>query len=134
MPGAIDETGGCDVKIVLPLPSSKLSQNARVHWRTRANETKKMRGYAKYAAIAAINELIHTDHGLPWKSATVKCSFFFAKVNRRDKANFDAMCKPIWDGFTDAGLWVDDDQLTHLPTELAIDKNDPRLEIEVNQS
>lgn len=118
--------------ITLPLPHKSLSPNARVNWRTRANESKKLRGWAKYAALAAINEL----HGLgiPWKSATVKCSFFFANMNRRDKDNFAAMCKPIWDGFTDAGLWVDDNQLTHLPAEFGIDKADPRLEVEIREA
>jgi Holliday junction resolvase RusA-like endonuclease len=69
-----------------------------------------------------------------WKRATVKCRFFFRTKARRDGDNIAASCKAYWDGFTDAGLWVDDCGVTHLPPEILHDAKNPRVEIEVTET
>jgi Holliday junction resolvase RusA-like endonuclease len=121
------------VLIVLPLPNKNLSPNARCHWRVKAEKTAQLRYWAGLAAQAAMREPGAPKGSMPWAEATAKVTFYFRTKARRDKDNCAASCKPIWDGFTDAGIWADDSGVTHLPPVLGYDKLKPRVEIEVLQ-
>jgi Holliday junction resolvase RusA-like endonuclease len=70
--------------------------------------------------------------GMPrWKHATAKCRFYFRCNRGQDGDNALASVKNYFDGFTDAGLWVNDKFVKHLETEIMFDKANPRVEIEV---
>lgn len=121
------------MRIVLPLPHKSLSPNARVHWAAKARVVKQTR----FDACLCVSLWMKTwgwKDAPRWKAATVRCRFYFRTKARRDSDNCAASCKAIWDGFTDAGVWVDDCGVTHLPPELHVDKANPRLEIEVTES
>lgn len=103
------EPQACPFVTWLPVPDRRLSPNARINWRHRASLTKAYRLEA-YSAACAFR--------MRWHKVTAKTTFHFPDKRRRDHRNLDAMLKPMWDGFVDAGLLVDDDRLTHLPSEI----------------
>ncbi|MCH8275795.1 MAG: hypothetical protein IH851_13515 [Armatimonadetes bacterium] len=55
---------------------------------------------------------------MKWREVTARLTFHFPDRRRRDHDNLAASFKSAWDGFVDAGLLVDDDRITHLPTEI----------------
>jgi Holliday junction resolvase RusA-like endonuclease len=122
------------VTIILPIPHKHLSPNAsrNLHWATKRNAVEKARGDAKIAATDMLNRL---GYPLPprWKRATCKMRFFFRTRARHDPDNTIGLTKAYRDGFTDAGVWEDDQFVTILPPELGHDKANPRVEIEVNE-
>lgn len=86
--------------IVLPFPPSSLSGHAKGHWRAKAAETKKWRGWAHTAALAA--KIDAPDEG------DIALTIRFIPPNRRsDRTNFPNRVKPILDGIADA-LGVND--------------------------
>jgi crossover junction endodeoxyribonuclease RusA len=115
------------VTIVLPLPPKELSPNARVCRQAKARVIKKYRMIAGEAVFA---ELVTNRRG-PLAKACEKTTFFFARNGRRDKDNLAASLKAAFDGFVDGGLLVDDSGLVHMPVEVAIDTERPRVEITV---
>ncbi len=114
--------------IVLPLPNKLLSPNARPHWRAKSAQVAKHREWARLATMVLINA---DPPETIWTTATARATFYFKDKRRRDKSNLASSLKSYEDGITDAGLWVDDCGVTWLPVVIAIDKTDPRLEIEV---
>jgi Holliday junction resolvase RusA-like endonuclease len=113
------------VTITMPLPPESLSPNARVCREKKWRATKKYRTIAGEAAFA---ELATNPRG-PLARACSQAKFFFARGGRRDKDNLLASLKAAFDGLVDGGLLVDDSGLTHLPVEVAIDSERPRVEI-----
>lgn len=109
--------------VTLPLPLKNLSPNSRCHWRAKAAAVKAYR----FAAKAAAWKL----GGKPLEAAQVQCKFYFRDVRRRDNDNLLASMKSAFDGLVDAGVFVDDNQLTHLPVEQAKDSKNPRVEIHI---
>ena len=110
---------------VLPLPPKELSPNARVHWAAKAKATKRYR-------IMSWAEAAEQDGGIArWKHATAQATFFFKVNRRRDRDNLLASLKPAFDGFVDAGVLADDAGLIHLPVEIDVDRENPRVEIAV---
>lgn len=93
----------------LPVPDRRLSPNARVHWRSRASLVKAYRLQACGSACAS---------PMGWHEVTARLTFVFPDRRRRDHDNLNASMKAAWDGFTDAGLLLDDDRITHLPSEI----------------
>lgn len=113
--------------ITLPLPPKELSPNARPHHMAKA---KKKREYRQLAAVLATNEL---DSSCPWKSATVRIRWYHKTMRFPDKDNALGWLKCAWDGLEDAGVVENDRDMTYLPVEMAKDKNNPRVEIEVQE-
>jgi crossover junction endodeoxyribonuclease RusA len=113
------------IVIILPLPHNCLSPNARTHWAAKAGATKKARKLA-CEHIEAL-ELDST----PWGTVEATEAFYFKTNRRRDERNQVAMLKAYYDGFTDAGLMLDDDfeTLSHGKPTFHQDKNSPRVEI-----
>ncbi|MGT2958855.1 endodeoxyribonuclease RusA [Streptococcus bovimastitidis] len=82
-----------------------LSSNDRLHFRKSAPITKYLRRLAKLTANKAINKNEPFSKNKPCSvSVTV-----FSPTNRRfDPPNTYPTLKAILDGFTDAGIWEDD--------------------------
>lgn len=114
-----------EVTVVLPLPPTPLSPNARVHWAQKARATKLYRRDARMLTIAA------GGRNLRWRRAVARATFYWPCLRRRDVGNAEAMLKPVFDGMVDAGLLVDDNAgvLTHAATQFKVDPRDPRVEI-----
>jgi Holliday junction resolvase RusA-like endonuclease len=121
---------GTTVTIVLPLPERRLSPNGRPSRFGKATSVKKARELAFFEARAAMKA-----RGISggWEKAESKDHYYWPNAARRDVRNAEHAAKSYYDGITDAGLWLDDraEVLTHLPSEFAIDRDNPRLEITV---
>lgn len=116
--------------VTLPLPTRELSPNASSPgaWRRKAKAKKK---YREDAYIAAIR--VGAKNLKPLDAATVQCHFYFRDNRRRDGDNFLACMKSAFDGLVDAGVFADDNGLTHLPITKSVDKKDPRVEVRIYQ-
>lgn len=122
------------MKIILGLPPKELSPNSRCYWRVKAAATKAFRTEAQLMAINAMNEQLRPLAKRPrWKSAKVQCTFYRRTRHKTDPDNLISSVKAAFDGLTDAGVWSDDRDLTHLPPVTKHDPKNPRLEIEVNE-
>ena len=97
------------VAFELPLPSPKLSPNARVHWGAKSKAVSRAR---RDSAIVAASVKHPT---CPWKSATLQYVFTFRENRNRDEDNLISQCKAYQDGIADAGIVENDYQLTLLP-------------------
>lgn len=67
----------------------------------------------------------------PWQRAMARVTFFHAVRRRRDRDNALASLKSAFDGIVDGGVLADDAGLTFGPVMLEIDREFPRVEIEV---
>lgn len=86
-----------------------LTANQRLHWSTRMRRTRMLRAYA--ASEARI-------HGLAGKRlgpSIVTAVIGYPAATRADPANAAPTVKAIIDGFVDARVWDDDDDL-HIPS------------------
>lgn len=117
--------------IVLPLPPAELSPNGRPHWRQKAAKTATYRTCAKEAAMVAAHDHRDISNTMPWEAAYTRATFYHRDSRRRDRDNLLASLKAGFDGLRDAGLLIDDDELTHLPVVRAVDRDNPRVEIEL---
>lgn len=106
--GPVIAAGGGRVILELPIPSKEVQQNSRCHWSKKAKAVAEQRATACRAALAA---RIAGDILTPWRAAKADVQFTFADKRRRDPHNYSAALKGVWDGLTDSGLLVDDDQL-----------------------
>lgn len=106
--------------ITLPLPSAKLSPNARVSWRARHSLTKAHRQRAKLATLA----LLPGEERPTFTRYLV--TFYFPTARRRDDDNALASCKAYRDGIADA-LGIDDHSLTLSSHLLTLDRQNPRI-------
>lgn len=124
-----DAPGTC-VKIVLPLIPYRISPNGRLGYYKKASAVKKHRELAYFATWAAMKD---SKIAGGWEKAEATERFFWPTKARHDLRNAEGANKPYWDGVCDANLIVDDrsEVLTHLPSEFAIDRENPRLEIRV---
>lgn len=115
--------------ITLPLPSRKLSPNARVHWRVRSKVTKSHRAKAEAEVIVAANEQGGVACRMMFNA--YRLTFYWPDKRLRDDDNAASSCKAYRDGIADA-LGVDDRTLRfHGPPEMLHDKLNPRLEVEL---
>jgi Holliday junction resolvase RusA-like endonuclease len=69
-----------------------------------------------------------------WKDTTCEVHWFARDSRRRDRDNCLASLKATFDGLTDAGLLLDDSDLTHLPLVLAVDTRNPRVELHLTRT
>lgn len=115
------------MKLTFSIPPKSLAPNARVHYMTKASAIKKHR-----AAVALVARI--EVHNAGWKTAErarVRATFYFSTKRRRDADNLLASLKAAFDGLRDAGVINDDAGLEHQPVQVAIDKQNPRVELEV---
>lgn len=121
---------GDSLIITLPLPPPELHPNARPHYMAKAAKTKRYRMDAYLVALHARREARHV---LPWPSASVRVTRYAKTKRRADRDNVLASLKAAFDGIADAGVVLDDSQLTYLPVVMAVDATDPRVEIELTE-
>ena len=121
-----------EITFELKIPDKSLSPNSRSHWRVKQPHKVASREEAETKAIAFISSW-EADNGewVPTDKATVQANFCFKDNRRRDKDNFGAMLKSVWDGLTRGGLWKDDSGITHLPVLFTTGVKNPRVEITV---
>lgn len=118
--------------ILLQLPAFELSPNARPHWTVKTELTRAHRWRAKNACQELFKRMgVQPPH---WGAVTVRRTFYFERPGRRDRSNFEARCKAYDDGFTDAGLWIDDQHVMTMPSVMAVDAQCPRLVVEVTRA
>ena len=114
--------------ITLPLPPQHLKPNSRSHWRAKAKAVAQYRSDARYAAMAAAYDCQQIEC---FAAATVRIRAYWPTTRKMDPDNLIASMKAAFDGLTDAGIWLDDRELTLLPCLQDKDAADPRIEIEV---
>lgn len=115
------------VKLVLPLPARALSPNSRVHWAAKAKAVRKYRA----TAWALAKEALGWRRGPKWIRARATCRFFFRDRRQRDRDNLLASMKSAFDGLADAGIVANDSGLIHMPVEINIDAERPRVEVQI---
>tara|TARA_E500000081_G_scaffold108938_1_gene110835 strand:+ start:5052 stop:5435 length:384 start_codon:yes stop_codon:yes gene_type:complete len=119
--------------VTLPIPSPKLSRNYTPISKQGIGMVRNLIKRHKILAIDEIGKLnIYTK---PWEKVETQETYYFKTNRRRDIRNAEALCKAYYDGFVEAGLMADDNHniLTHLPTKLDVDKDNPRVEIMLNR-
>jgi|TARA_X000001036_G_C20297514_1_gene650955 hypothetical protein len=119
--------------VTLPIPSPKLSRNYTPISKQGIGMVRNLIKRHKILAIDEIDKLnIYTK---PWEKVETQETYYFKTNRRRDIRNAEALCKAYYDGFVEAGLMADDNHniLTHLPTKLDVDKDNPRVEIMLNR-
>jgi hypothetical protein len=119
--------------VTLPLPPKELYPNARPHHMALARHKAKYRGDAKLAAMCDIANQRGNYGSLPFTKATMQATFY-----KRDKRGLMAdgdgslsALKAGIDGIADANVVDNDRHVQHLPVKFQIDKNNPRVEIEI---
>lgn len=120
------------LKIEISLPPRELSPNHTVGSRGgRLGKSRKVKAYREAARWLAMYALAERGGLTLWPAATARCTFYHRDRRRRDRDNLLASLKSAFDGLVDAGVLVDDAGLTHLPVVMEIDRERPRVEIEV---
>jgi crossover junction endodeoxyribonuclease RusA len=110
--------------IILPLPSPKLSPNARIHWAQRSKLVKAARTTARLLAQAQ-----GISKATPIRSYRLR--FIWRDKRRHDRDNASASCKAYCDGIADATEQDDSDWLFYGVEFGEPDKRNPRLEVVV---
>jgi crossover junction endodeoxyribonuclease RusA len=97
------------MNVTLPWPDRRLSPNARLHWRAKAQAVKQARWDASYAVLQAANGSLNE-----WRRAVVdqtriplKVKFYPPDARWRDDDNMVGSFKNYRDGVADA-LSIDD--------------------------
>lgn len=114
------------MKLTLPLPAPSLQPNARACWQAKSRAVKKARWDAAQVASTARDKPPE-----PWERAAVRLTFYFRSKRKRDTDNLIGYCKSYFDALQDAGVILNDSGLTHLPPVQLIDRENPRVEIEI---
>ena len=115
------------ITITLPLPSRKLSPNARVHWAEKAKLTRAARKVAHLAALEALN--LRRPPG--WLKARLEVKAFFKTNRSRDADNFMASLKSVCDGIADSGIIANDKGLWPERPTFEKDAENPRIELTI---
>ncbi len=119
------------MKLVLPFPDKRLSPNARLHWRQKADAAKRARWDASYAVLeAAKGSLSETRRALVDMTRIPLTVCFYPPVRRhRDDDNMVGAFKSYRDGIADA-LGVNDRRFQ--PHYIFADPEKPgRVEVEI---
>ena len=122
-----------EITLELPIPSAKLSPNARAAWYASLPEKQFSRDIAELEALRFIRrwEVQNNSFWIPEQSAIVQANFCFKDNRRRDKDNFGAMLKSVWDGITHSKLWKDDSGIIHYPVLFTTGVKKPVVKITV---
>ena len=115
------------VCIELPIPPRQLLPNTPTG-SSRLSRTRLMKACRTQAGWAFKQA---NQAGLKLQVATVRPVFFWPDRRRRDSDNMASAMKPYWDGMQDSGLIANDAGLTHLPPVNLLDREKPRVELEV---
>ncbi len=113
------------IRITLPLPDRILSPNARCHWATKSRAVKAARATARYEATVAGGACLMLT------TARIDIRALHKIARRRDRDNLISSCKAYFDGLADAGLIANDSGFTLGPVVFEVDKENPRLEMEI---
>jgi crossover junction endodeoxyribonuclease RusA len=108
--------------ITLPIPSPKLSPNARIHWAQRSKLVKAARTTARLLAQAQ-----GVSPATPIHSYRLR--FIWKDKRRHDRDNSSAQCKAFLDGIADATGQDDADWLFYGVEFGEPDKRNPRIEV-----
>jgi len=119
------------IVIILPLPNRNLHPNSRPGYYALAASKKKARADA---AFMCRHEMCKARMLPPprWEKASITATFYFKVNRRRDRDGAASSIKAYQDGLVDAGLLSDDTGVFNY-TVLAVDKDNPRLELHVNE-
>jgi crossover junction endodeoxyribonuclease RusA len=126
--------------VTVPLPHQHLSPNARPHFRAKAKATRESRARANEEAQVEMLSHYGNIHdgpiraGHPWGKVTVQATYFRTSKRRMDGDNALASLKSTFDGIADSGLISDDREITHLPVQFLVDKDNPRVELRIERS
>ena len=113
------------IRITLPLPDSILSPNSRGHWGTKYRAVRAHRERARWEiALANGGDLFLAE-------CRIDITAFHKIARRRDRDNLISACKSYFDGLADAGLVKNDSGITLGPVLFKVDKQNPRLEMEI---
>lgn len=112
--------------VELSLPPAKLSPN-----RLRRLAPMARHRLAKPYREAAGWAFRHAADGLRLEKAVERTTFYWPDKRRRDADNAAASLKPLWDGLQDSRVLGDDRHLTHLPPRFEVDRERPRLVVEI---
>jgi crossover junction endodeoxyribonuclease RusA len=116
------------LRLTLPLPPRELHPNARPHW---AKKARAVRDYRRLAWAYA-RDAVHPNPPR-WKEAETRVVFYFATHRTRDGDGAAAALKAAWDGIADAGVVENDAGLVHYPPTLRVDRDRPRVELELRK-
>ena len=119
------------LRITIPLPSPKLSPNARCHYQAKARAVKKYRMDCGLATRDAMNR--SRIKSFPWNTAKATPVFFHRQRRNRDQDNATASLKAAFDALADAGVIANDAGLRQMPPVLQVDSDDPRVELIVER-
>lgn len=118
--------------VTISLPPKALSPNARPHWAAKAKAAKAHRGESFLMTGQAIKGV--DKGGQRWAKVgtevMVRVTFWHRVARRRDRDNAQASLKAAFDGIA-AALGVDDSQFWHAPLEMKVDRDKPRVEVEL---
>jgi len=115
------------IKITIPMPDKRLNPNVKYNHMGKYRIGKKQK---EDVILITRNEMRkYSGDPFPLKAITVQPIFYCKVKRRRDKDNALASLKSAFDGLVDAGLLVDDEQLTPLPVMFRIDRESPRVEL-----
>jgi len=122
------------VTVVLPLPSPKLTAQAKGHRFSRSSAIKDARNDGGFAALAAINKQVDKwdmPRQYVMEKATITYKFYLKTNVRADEANLIQTCKAYVDGCVDAKLVSGDHwQVLHIAEIcVAVDPKNPRVEL-----
>lgn len=111
--------------LTLPLPPTCLQPNRqRGHW------AKRRKAIADCRAIAKLLSREADGRKGEWRRPELRPTFYFATRRHRDDDNLVGWLKSYRDGIAD-GLGVNDrDMFTQRPVQ-AVDRDNPRVEIEI---
>ena len=118
------------ILIILPIPAAGLSANARLHWRAKSKLAKAARANAEMLARAALGPRTPPR----WEKVDVETVIYWPTAARHDKDNTRSRLKAAFDGFTDAGIWVDDSGIVNDPVRNEKDAKNPRVEVTVTNA
>lgn len=113
------------IRLTLPIPAAILSPNARHHWGAKYRAVRLHRDHARReVALANGGDLFLAE-------CRIDIAAFHKIARRRDRDNLISACKAYFDGLADAGLVQNDSGITLGPVRFAVDKANPRLEMEI---
>jgi Holliday junction resolvase RusA-like endonuclease len=118
------------VTITVDQPPQQVKPNVRCHYMSKANATAKYREHAKEQAMEAC---YNKDVREPIREAKVEITFYHKTRKFMDRDNILASLKAVFDGFSDAGLWIDDRECIFMPVARDKDAENPRVEITVSE-
>ena len=133
--------------ITIGIPPAELSANSSAHWAVVGPLKKELRRKVCDTIKNLHPELV----GAMWESGTIQYKFYFGCVRVRDDDNADSRMKSARDALSPTtyyksgkkagqvrclgvGVVVDDNRLTELPTVMDIDRENPRVEIHIEET